>query len=57
VQLTFHHICNGCDAYSITAADVQSLLDWLNTQVTAGSVAVETTQQVIGGTYKTRFCC
>src|SRR6516165_1506794 len=34
VQLTFHHICNGCDAYSITAIDMQSLLDWLSTQVT-----------------------
>ena len=57
VQLTFHHICNGCDAYSITAATMQSLLDWLNTQVTSGAVAVETTGQVIGGTYKTPFCC
>ena len=57
VQLTFHHICNGCDAYSITAATMQSLLDWLNTQVTTGAVAVETTEQVIGGPYKTPFCC
>ena len=57
VQLTFHHICNGCDAYSITATDMQSLLDWLNTQVTAGAVAVKTTEQVIGGTYVTPFCC
>jgi peptidoglycan/xylan/chitin deacetylase (PgdA/CDA1 family) len=57
VQLTFHHICNSCDAYSITATDMQSLLDWLNTQVTAGAVAVETTEQVIGGTYKAPFCC
>jgi hypothetical protein len=57
VQLTFHHICNGGDAYSITAATMQSLLDWLNTQVTSGAVAVETTGQVIGGTYKTPFCC
>ena len=57
VQLTFHHICNGCDAYSITAADMQSLLDWLNTQVTAGAVAVKTTEQVIGGTYVPPFYC
>ena len=57
VQLTFHHICNGCDAYSITPTNMQSLLDWLNTQVTTGAVAVETTGQVIGGTYKTPFCC
>ena len=57
VQLTFHHICDGCDAYSITAAHMQSLLDWLNTQVTTGAVAVETTEQVVGGTYKPAFCC
>ena len=57
VQLTFHHICDGCDAYSIPAATMQSLLDWLNTQVTAGVAAVETTKQVIGGPYVTPFCC
>ena len=57
VQLTFHHICDACDAYSIPAATMQSLLDWLSTQVTNGAVAVETTGQVIGGTYKTPFCC
>jgi hypothetical protein len=57
VQLTFHHICDGCDAYSITAANMQALVDWLSTQVTTGAVAVETTRQVIGGTYKTPFCC
>jgi hypothetical protein len=57
VQLTFHHICNSCDAYSITATYMQSLLDWLSTQVTTGAVAVKTTEQVIGGTYVTPFCC
>src|SRR5215813_12608059 len=57
VQLTFHHICSGCDAYSITAANMQALLDWLNTQVTTGAVAVETTEQVIGGPFVTPFCC
>src|SRR5262245_39952962 len=57
VQLTFHHICNSCDAYSITAANMQAVLDWLSGQVTAGSVAVETTKQVIGGPFVTPFCC
>jgi hypothetical protein len=27
---------------------MQALLDWLNTQVTTGAVAVKTTEQVIG---------
>jgi peptidoglycan/xylan/chitin deacetylase (PgdA/CDA1 family) len=57
VQLTFHHICSGCDAYSITETNMQALLDWLSTQVAGGTVAVETTEQVIGGTFKPAFCC
>lgn len=59
VQLTFHHICSGsgCDAYSITPTDMQTLLDWLSTQVASGAVAIETTEQVIGGTFKPAFCC
>src|SRR6185437_10527023 len=57
VQLTFHHICSQCDAYSITSANMQALLDWLETQVTAGTVVIESTRQVIGGPYVTPFCC
>jgi peptidoglycan/xylan/chitin deacetylase (PgdA/CDA1 family) len=48
VQLVFHNICSGCDAYSITQADFTSLLAWLRSQGLAG-VVVETTAQVIGG--------
>src|SRR5262249_18128440 len=48
VQLVFHHICGQCDAYSITTANFQSLLDWLQ-MTTANGIVVETTTQVIGG--------
>jgi peptidoglycan/xylan/chitin deacetylase (PgdA/CDA1 family) len=48
VQLVFHHICNQCDAYSITAANFQALLDWLQSNEPSG-IAIETTNQVIGG--------
>ena len=48
VQLVFHHICNSCDAYSITATNFQSLLDWLQPRSTNGTT-VATTNQVIGG--------
>lgn len=48
VQIVFHHICNGCDAYSITATDFQAFLDWLAPRSVNGTV-VETTAQVIGG--------
>jgi peptidoglycan/xylan/chitin deacetylase (PgdA/CDA1 family) len=50
VQLTFHHICSGCDAYSITVANFQALLDWLQPRAASGTV-VETTAQVIGGPF------
>jgi peptidoglycan/xylan/chitin deacetylase (PgdA/CDA1 family) len=55
VQLTFHHICTSCDAYSITLANMQALLDWLSMQVNSGAVAVETTEQVVGGPYVVPF--
>ena len=48
VQLVFHNICYGCDAYSITEADFTSLLAWLQSQGPAG-VTVATTAQVVGG--------
>jgi peptidoglycan/xylan/chitin deacetylase (PgdA/CDA1 family) len=48
VQLVFHHVCDQCDAYSITPANLSLLLDWLQTQAGNG-VVVMTTAQVIGG--------
>ena len=48
VQLVFHHVCDGCDAYSISPANLSALLDWLQPRAAAGTV-VETTNQVIGG--------
>jgi len=46
VQLVFHHLCDSCDAYSISEPNFTALLDWLQTQP---DVVVETTQEVIGG--------
>jgi peptidoglycan/xylan/chitin deacetylase (PgdA/CDA1 family) len=48
VQLVFHNICDGCDAYAITQADFTSLVAWLQSQASNG-VSVQTTAQVIGG--------
>jgi peptidoglycan/xylan/chitin deacetylase (PgdA/CDA1 family) len=48
VQLVFHHLCDGCDAYSISPANFQALLDWLQPRAASGTV-VETTTQVVGG--------
>jgi len=49
VQLLIHHLCNQCDAYSMTVPDFTSFLDWLQGEVAAGRVVVETTDDVIGG--------
>jgi endoglucanase len=48
VQLVFHHLCEGCDAYAITTADFDALLTWLESQASNG-VSVQTTHQVVGG--------
>jgi peptidoglycan/xylan/chitin deacetylase (PgdA/CDA1 family) len=48
VQLVFHHLCNQCDAYSITPSDFAALLDWLQPRAPSGTV-VKTTAEVIGG--------
>ena len=50
VQIVFHHICNRCDAYSITLSDFQTFLDWLQPRSANGTV-VETTNQIIGGPF------
>ena len=51
MQLVFHHVCNGCDAYSITPTDFDTLLTWIQDQQTNG-VTVQTTDQVVGGAVK-----
>ena len=49
VQLLIHHLCNGCDAYSMTVPDFTAFVDWLQGEVASGRVLVKTTDQVIGG--------
>ena len=48
VQLVFHHLCDGCDAYSISPETFDALLAWLEDQA-PNAVVVRTTHQVIGG--------
>jgi len=48
VPLVFHDICSGCSTVSISQADFNSLLDWLQGQ-SANGVVVKTMAQVIGG--------
>ena len=54
VQFVFHHVCSKstgghCGAYSITPSKLSAFLDFLQGEVNAGRVVVETTAQVIGG--------
>jgi peptidoglycan/xylan/chitin deacetylase (PgdA/CDA1 family) len=48
VQIVIHHICDHCDAYSITLADFTALVDWLAPRAGNGTI-VRTTNEVIGG--------
>ncbi|HET9657255.1 MAG TPA: polysaccharide deacetylase family protein [Kineosporiaceae bacterium] len=49
VQVTFHHICDGCDIYGVSPATYTAFLDWLQGQVSSGAVQVRTVDQVMGG--------
>jgi peptidoglycan/xylan/chitin deacetylase (PgdA/CDA1 family) len=54
VQYVFHHVCDKstgghCGAYSISLHKLSAFLDFLQGEVNAGRVVVETTAQVIGG--------
>jgi peptidoglycan/xylan/chitin deacetylase (PgdA/CDA1 family) len=54
VQFVFHHVCDKstgghCGAYSISPPKLSAFLDFLQGEVAAGRVVVETTAQVIGG--------
>jgi len=54
VQLVFHKVCDKgtgghCGAYAISRSKLTALLVWLQGEIDAGRVAVETTAQVIGG--------
>ncbi|XXX77280.1 polysaccharide deacetylase family protein [Sorangium sp. So ce134] len=49
LQLTFHHVCDACNDYSISPQDLSALLGWLAEERDAGRVAVLTVRQVIHG--------
>jgi len=54
VQYVFHRVCDKstggkCGAYTIAPSKLSAFLDFLQGEVTAGRVVVETTGQVIGG--------
>jgi hypothetical protein len=48
VIVVMHHVCDGCDAESISPGLLSSYLDWLQSQAGNG-VSVQTVHQVIGG--------
>jgi peptidoglycan/xylan/chitin deacetylase (PgdA/CDA1 family) len=44
VQLVFHHVCDQCDAYSITPANLDELAAWLAARASSGTVVMTTAQ-------------
>jgi peptidoglycan/xylan/chitin deacetylase (PgdA/CDA1 family) len=46
VPIVLHHICDGCDSYSISAATLNAFLDWLQFRTANGTV-VKTVRNVI----------
>jgi peptidoglycan/xylan/chitin deacetylase (PgdA/CDA1 family) len=48
VQILIHHVCDHCNAYSMTLPDVTALVQWLAARSATGTV-VRTTAEVIGG--------
>jgi peptidoglycan/xylan/chitin deacetylase (PgdA/CDA1 family) len=49
VQLTFHHICDGCSPLSVTPTIFNQFLGWLTPRAATTNTVVQTMQQVIGG--------
>jgi peptidoglycan/xylan/chitin deacetylase (PgdA/CDA1 family) len=50
IQFVFHDYCDShCGAYTVQPAKFGALLDFLQAEVEAGRVSVQTTAQVIGG--------
>jgi peptidoglycan/xylan/chitin deacetylase (PgdA/CDA1 family) len=47
VPIVFHHVCDGCNQDSVTAANLAAFLDWLQTRAPATQVG--TVDQEIGG--------
>lgn len=52
VQLTFHHVCTGCDALSVTPALFDQFTTWLAGRAATTNTVVRTVQQVLGGAAK-----
>ncbi|MCU1677292.1 MAG: polysaccharide deacetylase [Frankiales bacterium] len=51
VVLVMHHVCSGCNPYSVAPSQLDSFLSWLAAR-SAGGTTVRTVAQVIGGTLK-----
>ncbi len=49
VPMQFHHVCdNDCDSYSVTPANLNAFLSWLQARAPQGTI-VETVNQVMSG--------
>ena len=51
VVLVMHHVCRGCDPYSVPPVQLDSFLSWLSARASRGT-SVKTVDQVVGGSLK-----
>ena len=51
VVLVMHHVCRGCDPYSVPPVQLDSFLSWLSARQARGTT-VKTVDQVVGGSLK-----
>ena len=51
VNLVVHHVCDGCDPYSVSSSQLDAFLAWLANRADDGTT-VKTVAQVIGGSVK-----
>ena len=49
VVLVIHNICNGCDPYSVTPAQLSDFLVWLEPRAASNGTVVKTVNDVISG--------
>lgn len=52
VELSFHHVCDGCDSLSISPALFDQFTTWLAARAATTGTVVRTVAQVLGGAVK-----
>jgi hypothetical protein len=49
VIFVFHHVCDGCDQYSVTPDTLNKFAAWLGSQQANNGLIIKTVGEVVGG--------